>query len=55
MLEIILLSVALVAIGFLVGSLIVTNNEQEKQIAELQGALVEAYTEIEFGKLGILK
>ena len=55
MLEIILLAVALGAIGVLVGSLIVTNNEQEKQIADLQGALVEAYTEIEFAKLGINK
>jgi hypothetical protein len=29
--------------------------KKDNQIAELQSALVEAYTEIEFAKLGILK
>lgn len=52
-----LLLIALVAVG-LFGLLFAFVNEMMKkdnQIAELQYALVEAYTEIEFAKLGINK
>jgi ABC-type enterochelin transport system permease subunit len=44
--------------GAYIGSLVAVINEMMKkdnQIAELQSALVDAYTEIEFAKLGILK
>lgn len=52
-----LLLIAIVAGGGF-GLLFAYTNEMMKkdnQIAELQHALVEAYTEIEFAKLGLMK
>lgn len=52
MLEIILLAVIVFGgVGYLMIDLV----NKDNQIAELQQALVEAYTEIEFQKLGVSK
>jgi len=52
-----LLLIAIIAIaGFgLVFAYINEMMNKDNQIAELQQALVEAYTEIEFAKLGLMK
>lgn len=52
-----LITITIIAVGF-VGLLFTFVNEMMKKdnyIAELQHALVEAYTELEFAKLGINK